>query len=133
MTSTRSAVHISVSIELPPVEVYAFASDPANLPKWAKGLGGSMEEVDGEWIAQSPMGRVKVRLAPLNAFGVVDHDVVLESGATVHNPMRVVANGDGSEVVFTLYRQPTVTDAEFAADAAAVERDLGALKRLLER
>lgn len=43
------------------------------------------------------------------------------------------ANLDGSEVVFTLLRAPGTTDAQHAADVAAVERDLQALKRLLER
>ena len=36
-------------------------------------------------------------------LGVPDHDV-LESGVTVHNPIRVVPNGSGSTVIFTLMR-----------------------------
>ena len=87
--------HLSVSVRRPPSEVYAFAANPANLPRWAKGLSGSIENVDGEWTADSPMGRVKVRFAPKNDLGVLDHDVVLPSGETVHNPMSVVANGGG--------------------------------------
>ena len=74
-----------------------------------------------------------VRFAAPNAFGILDHDVVLESGATFHNPMRVLPNGDGSEVVFTLFRLPGMSDAQFAADAGAVERDLRELEALLER
>jgi hypothetical protein len=35
-------------------------------------------------------------------------------------------------VVFTLRRQPTMTDAEFAADAAAITADLATLKRVVE-
>lgn len=124
--------HFSVSIERSPADVYAFAADPGNLPRWAKGLSGSIAEVNGEWMADSPMGKVKIRFAPRNDLGVLDHDVTLESGETFHNPMRVVANGEGSEVVFTLYRRPEMTDQDFAADARAIEEDLGALKRLLE-
>lgn len=125
--------HVSVTIRRPPAEVYAFAADPRNLPRWARGLGAAVEELGGEWIADSPMGRVKVRFAAANALGVLDHDVTLPSGETVSNPMRVVANGDGSELVFTLFRRPETTDEAFAADAAAVERDLEALRRLLEQ
>ena len=88
--------------------------------------------MDDDWIADSLMGRVKVRFAPRNDLGVLDHDVVLPSGETVHNPMRVVANGEGSEVIFTLFRRPGVGQEEFAADARAVQRDLKALKKLLE-
>lgn len=132
MSRLREVRHVSVSIDRPPAEVHAFASDPANLPRWARGLSGSIARVGGEWVADSPMGKVKVRFAPPNAFGVLDHDVVLESGESVHNPMRVVPNGGGSEVVFTLVRRPGVSDAEWVADADAVTRDLGALKRVLE-
>jgi hypothetical protein len=46
--------------------------------------------------------------------------------------MRVIPNGSGSEVLFTLVRAPGMTDQEFANDAQQVERDLAALKSLLE-
>jgi len=50
--------HISTSIKRPATEVYDYAANPANLPEWAAGLGGSIERVDGQWVADSPMGRV---------------------------------------------------------------------------
>jgi hypothetical protein len=125
--------HVSVSIARPPAEVYAFASDPRNLPRWAAGLARSEVARDGDaWVAEAPFGKVRVKFAPPNPFHVMDHDVTLESGITVHNPMRVVPNGAGSEFMFTLVRQPGMTDAEFARDKAAVEQDLKTLKTLLE-
>ena len=125
--------HISVYIARRPAEVYEFASDPRNLPRWAAGLARSEVRRDGdEWIADAPFGKVRVRFAERNAFGVMDHDVMLESGVTVHNAMRVVPNGEGSELVFTLIRQPGMSDRQFAEDRAAVERDLKTLKDLLE-
>jgi hypothetical protein len=62
----------------------------------------------------------------------LDHDVELESGVSIHNPMRVVPNGEGSEFVFTLIRQPGMSDGQFAKDRAAVENDLKTLKDVLE-
>ena len=56
----------------------------------------------------------------------------LENGLTVHNALRVVPNGDGAEVMFTLLRQADMSDEQFAADAAWVEKDLAALKIILE-
>jgi hypothetical protein len=80
------------------------------------------------------MGTVKVRFVAPNELGVLDHDVTLESGASVHNPMRVIARErERSEVLFTLFRRPGVSDAEFEADGQAVLRDLHALEELLER
>jgi hypothetical protein len=123
---------ISVSILRSPQEVYAFASDGENLPRWASGLGSSVRSVDGGWVADGPLGRITVRFAPPNELGVLDHDVVLPSGTTVHNPMRVVPNGPGSTVTFTLLRLPGVSEEKFADDARWVEKDLTVLKGLLE-
>jgi hypothetical protein len=132
MTTLHDVRHVSVSIARPLDEVYAFVSNPENLPRWATGLAGTIRNVDGEWVADAPMGKVKIRFVPQNAFGVLDHDVTLASGAMVHVPMRVIPNGTGSEVVFTLVREPGVSDEKFAEDARWVEKDLNALKGQLE-
>ena len=129
---TFKSLHISVSINRPADEVYEFASNPENLPKWAAGLSGTIKNVNGDWIAESPMGRVKVEFADKNNFGVLDHDVTLPSGAKVYNPMRVFPNNDGSELIFTLYRRPDMSEKMFAEDVKAVTRDLEKLKTLLE-
>jgi hypothetical protein len=132
MQRTNQVRHISVSIDRPPGDVYAFVSDPVNLPKWATGLGGSIRNVKDEWIAKSPIGTIKIRFAEKNRFGVLDHEVILESGAAVSNPMRVIANGNGSEMIFTLIRQADVSEEQFDADTRWVEKDLHILKDLLE-
>ncbi len=129
---TFKSQHISVSINRPADQVYEFASNPENLPKWAAGLSGSIKNVNGNWIAESPMGRVKVKFADKNKFGILDHEVTLPSGETVYNPMRVFPNSDGSELIFTLYRRQDMSDQMFAGDAKAVVRDLQKLKSLLE-
>jgi len=133
MRAAHAVRHISASIDRPPDEVYAFASNPENLPKWATGLSGSIKNVHGEWIADSPMGKVKIRFAEANTFGVLDHEVVLESGVRIRNPMRVVPRGNGSEIIFTLFRQPDMSDEKFSEDAKWVEKDLMRLKGLLEQ
>jgi hypothetical protein len=125
--------HISVSINRPANEVYEFASNPENLPQWATGLGGSIKKVKGEWTADTPMGKAKIRFAEKNQFGILDHDVILESGVTFHNPMRVLPNGPSSEVIFTLFRQLGVSEEKFLEDAKWVEKDLRILKDLLEK
>lgn len=125
--------HISIYIHRTPDEVYGFASNAENLPRWAAGLAQSEVKKDGAvWVAEAPFGKVKIRFAEANAFGVMDHDVELESGVVVHNPMRVVPNGKGSEFIFTLLRQPEMSDAQFADDAQAVAKDLRRLKDILE-
>jgi uncharacterized protein YndB with AHSA1/START domain len=124
--------HLSVHVDRPIAEVYAYASDPSHLPDWAPGLCTSIARVGDHWVAESAMGSIVIRYAEPNPFGVIDHDVVLESGETFHNPVRVLPHDDGAEVVFTLRRQEGMSDDDFNRDAAAVLADLGALKELLE-
>ncbi|MBB5160221.1 SRPBCC family protein [Mycobacterium sp. AZCC_0083] len=115
--------HIGVWIDATPDAVYALASDPAELPRWAAGL------------ADPSLSDAVVDFAPQNDLGVLDHVVRLPSGEAVYNPMRVIPGGPGEtgcEVVFTLRRRPGVTDVEFEADAAAVAADLETLRGLLE-
>ncbi|GAB3819354.1 SRPBCC family protein [Micromonospora zhanjiangensis] len=123
--------HVAVSIDRPAAEVYAYAADPANLPAWAAGLSSGIERVDGEWVTESPMGRVVVTFVEPNPYGVLDHDVTLPSGEVVYNPMRVVRDGDGCEVVFTVRRRPGMSAEEFDRDVAAVAADLAALRRIM--
>lgn len=128
------AFHLSTSIDRAASDVYAYASNPRNLPAWAHGLAHShVELVDGAWVVDSPMGRVTVAFAPANEFGIVDHDVTLPSGETVTNPMRVIPNGDGCDVVFTVRRLAGVDESEFAADCDAVTADLATLRTLMEQ
>jgi len=125
--------HISIGIDRPMSEVYEFASNPLNLSKWAAGLAGSKVERDGDqWFTMSPMGRVTFTFAPRNDFGVLDHDVTLPSGQIVSNPLRVISDGNGCEVVFTLRQRPDMTDEDFERDAHAVASDLAMLKSVVE-
>jgi hypothetical protein len=82
--------------------------DPANLREWALGIDPD----------------VHVLFAPENPFGVVDHTVTLPGGDTVEVPMRVLPDGEGCEVVFTLR-------GDVEGDAEAVQADLERLRQVL--
>ena len=124
--------HLAVVIRRSPDEVYALAADPAHLPSWAAGLAAGEVRSDGDTlVVDSPMGEVRVRFTPTNAFGVLDHEVTLPDGTATLNPLRVLPHPHGSEVVFTL-RGTDGDDDEFEQDAAAVAEDLERLRGLLE-
>jgi hypothetical protein len=123
--------HISEHIDRTAADVYAYASDPANLPCWAPGLGSAVEKADGQWFVETSGGRAALAFAEPNDFGVLDHSVTLPSGEVVYVPMRVIADGNASEVVFTLRRQPGMTDDEFDRDAGLVAADLARLRKVL--
>jgi len=122
---------VSVGIAASPKEVYDYASDPSNLPVWAPGFVKSIEKRGPDWVAQTSLGEVQFRFAETNDQGVLDHEVDLPSG-TFHNPMRVIPNGAGSEVLFTLLQLPGVSDQQFQQDMDTVRADLNKLRTVLE-
>ena len=124
--------YLSISIDLEPAAVYAFTSNPENLPGWAAGLGQGVRRSGKHREVQTEQGPVGLRFTPHNEYGVLDHTVVLPDGTEVYVPMRVMPNGQGSEVMLGLFRQPEMDDAAFARDAGLMQNDLRALKALLE-
>lgn len=123
---------ISVAISQHPPEVYRFASNPENLPQWVRSFCLSVTRTGDGWFMETPDGPVGIRFASDNEFGVLDHVVTLPDGRSILNPMRVVPNGEGSEVLFTLFQLTDMSDDQFARDAGMVEADLKSLKAVLE-
>lgn len=123
--------NISISIERTVDEVYKFTSNPANFPMWVEFID-SITKKNSIWLAGTDLGNLKIEITPQNEFGIVDHQVTLPDGTIVDNPMRVMANGEGCELIFTLFWTPGRSEEEFKQDAKAVERDLKRLKKLLE-
>ncbi len=124
---------LSVSIDCHPSKVYGFVSSPENLPKWATAFCKSVRKSNADWIVDTPQGPMKVRFVEKNGFGVLDHYVNPAPGVEVYVPMRVLPNGSGSEVIFTLFRLPDMSDEKYAEDVGLVEQDLRTLKKMLER
>lgn len=124
---------LSVGIERSPEEVYEFVAEPANLPKWSFFVASIRPEED-QWVVETLNGEVRIRFVPKNSFGLLDHWVTVGPDSVVYVPMRVVANGSGgSEFLFSVFRQPGMTDAAYEEDLRLVRNDLNNLKRVLER
>lgn len=129
----QEALVVSQPVAAPARVVYHFARQMENLPQWASGLATGIEQCDGQWFTDSPMGKVRVDMAPRNPFGVLDHDVTLPDGTTVHNAFRVTPCGDDASLLtFVVLRFEGVDQADFDADVAHVRKDLSALRHLLE-
>jgi hypothetical protein len=123
---------LSLSVDAPFQRAYDYISDPANLPKWAPGFFLSLRLVEGKWVAETTIGPIGFRFAERNPFGVLDHYVTVESGPETANPMRLIPNGTGCELLFTLFRTPEMPEAQFQEDAETVLNDLRTLKTILE-
>ncbi|MEO7385822.1 MAG: SRPBCC family protein [Gammaproteobacteria bacterium] len=129
---SRETRCLSITIDCPQAKAYTWLSVPENFPHWAAGLATSLRQEGGQWIAKSPLGAMKIKFSPSNELGVLDHWVYPEAGGEIYVPLRVVPNGNGSELMLTLFRQPDMTDERFAADAALVLKDLKFARKILE-
>ena len=126
---------LSVSINSKPKAVYEFVLNLENLPRWAKMFCRSIKLLNGEWIAEILQEQAKVRITKRNDFGILDHYVKLLSSPNVDEvfvPMRVVQNGDGSEVIFTIFELAGMAEERYAEDIRMVEQDLKNLKSIVE-
>jgi uncharacterized protein YndB with AHSA1/START domain len=130
--SMRDVRFVHVSIEAPLERVYAFVADPRNLPRWAPNFGHTISRDGDGWVMETAEGPVPVRFVEPNTLGVLDHWVRLPDGQEVHNPIRVVQNGTGSVIAFTVSRLDGWSDDQLAQDVALVHADLARLKALLE-
>jgi hypothetical protein len=131
--STVESRTITVRIDRPFDQVYGFLVDPANWNQWAFGLGKNLRQSSSGWVADSGGGTANVMFTPRNSFGVIDHTVTRPNGDRVYVPMRLIVNGAGCELLFTLFRERNMSDTQFASDADFVQRDLDGLKGLMEK
>lgn len=129
MTEART---VSISIARPADDVYAYLAKPAHIPEWSEFI--TKIRRDGEqWIATTKTGEQSTMIFTYdNRLRVLDHDVIVSPTLTVHVPLRVLPNGTGSEVIFTVFRLADMDDVAFAKDIAMVETDLRGMKRVLE-
>ena len=130
---TQESRIVSHPIAASAAAVYAYASQMVNIPHWAAGLVTSIRQEHGQWFTDTPVGRIRIRMAPLNEYGVLDHDLTLPDGVTTHNAMRVTPVGDGSLLHFVVLRPAAATDVEFERDCGLVAQDLKTLGQIVER
>ena len=128
----KASITLNIFINRPFGVVYNFVSRPQNLPEWAIAFCKSIRQVDHDWIAETPRGPARIRIVPHNPLGILDHYVVPAPGVEIFVPMRVVPNGDGCEIIFTLLHRPQMSDEQFAEDQRLVANDLLTLKKVME-
>jgi uncharacterized protein YndB with AHSA1/START domain len=123
---------LSVMIARDPRDVYDFASNPENLPRWITSFAKTVKNIDGRWMVETSAGPMEFIFVDRNDAGILDHRVRLPSGKEIFNPMRVLRHGSGSEVTFTLVQSGGMSAEQFETDAGMVQRDLDTLKKALE-
>jgi hypothetical protein len=86
---------------------------------------------DGWWSFTGPHGKSKLKFNENKSLGILDHQYVDEvSSWTV--PMRVISNGDFSEVIITLNKPEELTDVQFDQRMAEISDMITSMKNIIE-
>ncbi len=123
---------LSISIARKPEDVARYVADPRHLAQWAGAFCTSVRPDGDGWRIQTDEGEFGVRFHASIEHGILDHVVELDEDVQVYVPMRVVPNGEGSEVLFTLFRMPAMPEQRWANDLTMVAADLERLRQVME-
>jgi hypothetical protein len=131
--ATMQTRTISVTIDAPFERVVADLVDPSTHPEWATRFfaGPAVLAEDGMYEVDVPTmgGRTRVSVEADVGRGVIDV-FLAPAGAPFGPPLpiRVLPNGDGADVLFTLARLPGMTDQQWTDGIAGMEEELQNLK-----
>jgi hypothetical protein len=125
---------VTVTIDAPLATVAADLADPTTHHQWATEFfaGPVRPGEGGEFIAPVPMlgGEVRHRIDADVGRGILDLYFAPDGapwGPPI--PVRLVPNGDGTDVLWTLARFPGVSDQAWQQGLASMAHELDALKR----
>ena len=91
----------TISIAAPPRAVLDVVGDPRRFPDWAPAFARSVRPEGDDWLVNTGTGEARVRVVVAAEQGTVD---VLDAGRPSRGAfLRVLPNGEGSELVFTLF------------------------------
>lgn len=130
---TLETATVGVTIDADFDDVVSDLADPVAHTQWATEFfaGGAEPLGEGEVRVNVPRmgGPARLRIDAERERGVVDLYLAPEGrpfGPPL--PIRVLRNGDGADVLFTLARFPGMPDDAWTAGVESMERELQALK-----
>lgn len=85
----------------------------------------------GWWSFTGPHGKSMLKFNENKSFGILDHQYVDEESKW-DVPMRVVSNGDVSEVVITLNKPDEISDVQFDQRMEELGEMFNSMKNIIE-
>jgi hypothetical protein len=86
---------------------------------------------DGWWFFTGPHGKSRLKFNENKSLGILDHQYV-DDESRWNVPMRVVSNGDFSEVVITLNKPDELTDEQFDKRMSEIGEMMVSMKNIIE-
>jgi len=100
-----------------------------NLPP--KMMPDAQIATDGWWSFTGPHGKSKLKFHENKSLGILDPQYIDEESSWVI-PMRVVSNGNFSEVVITLNKPEELTDEQFDKRMTEIGDMVTSMKQIIE-
>ena len=86
---------------------------------------------NGWWSFIGPYGKSKLRFNSDRSLGILD-PLYIDEESTWNIPMRIIPNGDFSELVIVLTKPPQLTDFQFDDRVEKINELVFSMKTLLE-
>ena len=86
---------------------------------------------DGWWSFIGPYGKSKVKFHQNKSLGILDHQYVDEESSW-NIPMRIIPNGDFSEVIIILKKPEELTETQFDERVEKINNIATSMKKILE-
>jgi len=86
---------------------------------------------DGWWSFIGPYGKSKVKFNQNKSLGILDHQYVDEESSW-NIPMRIIQNGNFSEVVIILTKPEQLSDFQFDQRVSKINQVVISMKKILE-
>ncbi|MBI2826826.1 MAG: SRPBCC family protein [Planctomycetia bacterium] len=114
----------SLTVPAPKSRVFAYLADVENLPEWATEFCQGLEVIDGEHWATTPAGKVLCRIRAHEPTGTIDYLAGPSKDQLAAWPARVVELSDEQSLFqFTVMQLPGMSDDEFAAHCAGLQKE----------
>jgi hypothetical protein len=120
------AEHRSLGVAAAPAKVHAYLADASNLPSWAPAFASSVSPSGASWLVSRDGAEFAIDVLADQRSGTVDFVAAGDHARGLF--ARVLPNGSGSEVVFTLMFEPDAPEGVVAARTLTLETELAAVR-----
>jgi hypothetical protein len=121
----------SVSIATTPAAVHGYLADARNLPEWAPSFAAAVRPCGGDWVVTQGDAEIDVTILADRDRGTVDIVAAADHARGVF--LRVLPNGQGSELLFTLLLAPDTPEHQIDAQMATVDNELAAVRHACQQ
>jgi uncharacterized protein YndB with AHSA1/START domain len=120
----------TISIRANPSAVFDLLSDASAFPRWAPAFAPAIRPDGDHWIVERDGSEARIAVRVSRDSGTVD--ILRAERPTSGAFMRVLPNGEGSELLFTLFFPAGTDEQAVVAQMTTVEQELEAVRSLCE-